>query len=268
MLLGAVGKSITPNEGVSLKPAFEGKRLGRRHPIFWEHEGNRAVLDGRYKLVALSDKPWRLYDTVADRTEQHDLAAAQPDRLKNLASEWNDYAARANVLPIGGWKAPERGKGGGNFSKETHFDLKMDQHLRRAQAPAIAGRGFTITAKFDAQKPDGVIVAQGGTAVGYTLFLDKGKLIFLVRIHDELASIASTEPLTGPHTAVARLQHSGDMTLLLDGKTVAQAKAPGLIPSMPVDGLDVGSDTAGCVGPYSHDNQFGGTIDSVIIDLE
>jgi arylsulfatase len=263
------GKRITPAEGVSLKPAFEGKPLGRPHPIFWEHEGNRAVLDGPYKLVALSGQPWRLYDTAADRTEQHDLAAAEPDRLRKLATEWDDYAARANVLPIGGWKAPERGKGGAtNLTKQTHFDLKMDQHLRRAQSPAIAQRGFTITAKFDAQKPDGVIVAQGGTEQGYTLFLDKGKLTFLVRVHDNMSRIATTEPITGAHTAVAQLQRSGDMTLLLDGKCLAQGKAPGLIASMPVDGLDVGSDTAGCVGPYSKANHFGGKIDSVVIDLE
>jgi arylsulfatase len=196
------------------------------------------------------------------------LASAQPDRLKKLASEWDDYAARANVLPIGGWKAPERGKGPANLSKETHFDLKADQHLRRAQSPAISQRAFTVTAKFDAQKPDGVIVAQGGTAMGYTLFLDKGKLTFLVRIHDDTTSIAGPEPVTGAHAAVARLQRGGQMSLLVDGKTVAQGKAPGLIPSMPVDGLDVGSDTAGCVGPYSKDNQFGGTIDSVVIDLD
>jgi len=264
------GKNITPAEGVSLRPAFEGKPLGRPHPIFWEHEGNRAVLDGRWKLVALSGQPWRLYDTVADRTEQRDLATAEPDRLKHLAAEWDDYAARANVLPVGGWQAPERKKKGGlaNFSKETRFILKMDDHLRRNQAPAIAGRGVTITAKFDAQKPTGVVVAQGGTAQGYTLYLEKGRLAFLVRIGGETTSITSPEPISGPHTAVARLQRTGAMSLVLDGKTIAEGKAPGAIPSMPVDGLDVGSDTAGLVGPYSQDNQFGGTIESVIVELE
>ncbi len=49
------------------------------------------------------------------------------------------------------------------------------------QAPAIAGRGFTITAAFDAQAPEGVVVAQGGSARGYALFLRKGKLAFAVR---------------------------------------------------------------------------------------
>ncbi len=263
------GKPITPAEGVSLRPAFEGRPLGRPHPIFWEHEGNRAILDGRWKLVALAGQPWRLYNTVADRTEQHDLAEAQAERRQHLAAEWDAYAARANVLPLGGWQAPERKKGGGgNFSKETRFELKMGDHLRRAQSPAVAGRAITITAKFDAQKPDGVIVAQGGTAQGYTLYLDKGKLTFLVRISGETTSIATAEPITGAHTAVARLQRTGALSLVLDGKSVAEGKAPGAIPSMPVDGLDVGSDTAGLVGPYSQDNKFAGAIESVVVELQ
>jgi arylsulfatase len=262
------GKPITPSEGVSLRPAFEGRPLGRPHPIFWEHEGNRAVLDGRWKLVALSDHPWRLYDTVADRTEQHDLATDEPATVKRLAGEWDDYAARANVLPLGGWRAPQRGGRGGNFSKETRFALKMNEHLRRAQAPAIAERGFTVTAKFNTEKPDGVIVAQGGTANGYTLFLEKGKLTFLVRISGETTSISAPDTISGAHTVVARLQGNGSMTLTLDDHAATEGKAPGPIPAMPVDGLDVGSDTAGLVGPYSKKNQFGGTIESVVVELE
>ena len=262
------GKPITPPEGVSLRPAFEGRPLGRKRPIFWEHEGNRAVLDGKWKLVALSAKPWRLYDTGADRTEQNDLAVAQPERVNTLAAEWEAYAARANVLPLGGWQADERKKGKASFSKETRFALRMGDHLSRAKSPAIAGRGFTITARFDAQKPDGVVVAQGGVAQGYTLFLQGGKLTFLVRISKEATSISSPVVVSGAHAAMARLERSGAMTLSLDGKVVAQGKASGTVPSMPVDGLDVGSDTAGAVGPYSGENNFGGTIESVVVELE
>ncbi|HEY5910981.1 MAG TPA: arylsulfatase [Verrucomicrobiae bacterium] len=265
------GKPITPLEGVSLLPAFEGKPLNRPRPIFWEHEGNRAVLDSPWKLVALSGQPWRLYNNAADRTEQHDLAATDPERAKGLAAKWDEYAARANVLPLGGWQASERrGRAAARFSKETRFALKMGDHLERAKAPAIAGRGFTITANFDARKPDqnGVIVAQGGTAHGYTLFLERGKLTFLVRAAGEATSISAPEKVEGVHTAVARLQRDGTVTLTLDGKTVGGGKAPGLVTSMPVDGLDVGCDTAGAVGPYSGENSFEGRIESVVVALE
>jgi arylsulfatase len=69
----AHGNSIPPLEGVTLAPAFRGKSVERKNPIFWEHEGNRAVRDDDWKLVAKENKPWELYNLKLDRTEQHDV---------------------------------------------------------------------------------------------------------------------------------------------------------------------------------------------------
>ena len=46
------GQAIQPMEGLSLRPAFEGQSLRRTRPLFWEHEGNRAVRSGNWKLVS------------------------------------------------------------------------------------------------------------------------------------------------------------------------------------------------------------------------
>ena len=65
-------------EGRSLVPAFAGKPI-QREALFWEHEGNRALRIGDWKLVAKgSDGPWELYDMKRDRTEMNDLAAPNP----------------------------------------------------------------------------------------------------------------------------------------------------------------------------------------------
>ena len=96
------GIKIQPLEGVSLKPTFAGKSLRRKSPIFFEHEGNRAVRDGKWKLVS-SFKPnygaWELYDMETDRTEMHDLSATNPAKAKGLAKQWDQWSKRVGVQP-------------------------------------------------------------------------------------------------------------------------------------------------------------------------
>jgi arylsulfatase A-like enzyme len=108
------GRAVTPLEGRSLAPVFQGAEPVSRS-LFWEHEGNAAVRHGDLKLVRTGrDGAWELYDLKADRTEQHDLAAAQPDKVKELAAEWRAWAERAKVLPYPSEaKAKAKGKGKG-----------------------------------------------------------------------------------------------------------------------------------------------------------
>ncbi len=90
-------KNKTPLEGMSLQPLFQKKFLPKRE-LYWEHEGNRAIRDGNWKLVAGFNQPWELYDISSDRSEQHDLSNKQIDRAKNMAEAWDAYAARAQVI--------------------------------------------------------------------------------------------------------------------------------------------------------------------------
>jgi arylsulfatase A-like enzyme len=99
------GEHIYPLEGVSLRPLLDGGPLERVEPIFWEHQGNRAVRDGKWKLVAKENRPWELYDMEADRTETDDLAARHPDKVRELEAKWDAWAERAHVLPLGAWRA-------------------------------------------------------------------------------------------------------------------------------------------------------------------
>ena len=99
------GQAIQPMEGISLRPAFVGQSVSRTRPLFWEHEGNRAVRSGNWKLVSTYPDDWELYDLAADRVERNNLAARHPDFVKSLATEWNAWAERANVDP---WPGPRR----------------------------------------------------------------------------------------------------------------------------------------------------------------
>lgn len=109
----SAGQKIQPMEGVSLAPAFAGKPIKRAQPIFWEHEGNRAIRSGAWKLVSKHPGGWELYDIAADRTEMHDLAARQPERVKEMSAQWDAWARRVGVMPwplAGGER--KNGKGG------------------------------------------------------------------------------------------------------------------------------------------------------------
>jgi arylsulfatase len=96
------GNKITPREGKSLVPALDNKPI-KRKAIYWEHEANRAIRIGKWKLVAKGiNGQWELYDMETDRTELNDLAQVHPKRAKKMAAMWQRWAERANVLPLDG----------------------------------------------------------------------------------------------------------------------------------------------------------------------
>lgn len=97
------GAPLPPVAGESLVPVFEG-RTRNRGPIYWEHEGNKAVRDGNWKLVSRFPEGWELYDLEADRTELHDLAPSQPERVKQMSAMYIDWAKKVGVQP---WPMPQ-----------------------------------------------------------------------------------------------------------------------------------------------------------------
>ena len=105
------GREIVPLQGVSIAPAFSGRKINRPNPIFWEHEGNRAIRIGKWKLVAKGARgAWELYDIDEDRTELNDLSEKQPGRAKEMANLWEAWAIEAKAKP---WPwGPKKKKGG------------------------------------------------------------------------------------------------------------------------------------------------------------
>jgi arylsulfatase A-like enzyme len=93
------GKSIQSMEGKSLVPVFGNQTLARE-AIYWEHEGNCAVRMGDWKLVAKGrNSKWELYNVAADRSELNNLVAVHPERTEAMATMWQGYAERAQVVP-------------------------------------------------------------------------------------------------------------------------------------------------------------------------
>jgi arylsulfatase A-like enzyme len=95
------GKSIKPVEGISLLPLLKGEQWEGHQEIFFEHEGNRAVRQGDWKLVSIyPENQWALYNMKNDRAEQHDLKAEYPEKVQELAKLYEAWAAHAGVVPF------------------------------------------------------------------------------------------------------------------------------------------------------------------------
>jgi arylsulfatase A-like enzyme len=85
--------------GLSLVPAFARDGAVKHDELWWQHEGNRAIRVGDWKLVAAGkDGPWELYDLGKDRTETHDLANEQRERVRELARRWEERRDEFAVL--------------------------------------------------------------------------------------------------------------------------------------------------------------------------
>jgi len=100
------GHKIQPLEGVSLRPAFQGKKLGRKDALYFDHHLNGAIRDGQWKLVRYGEtgrepklRAWELYDMDKDRSETNNLAKDHPDKVKELEAKWEEWAVRARVKP-------------------------------------------------------------------------------------------------------------------------------------------------------------------------
>lgn len=111
------GNAITPVAGVSLTPTFNSNKPLPERTVYWEHEMNRAVRWGKWKLVSPGNlldghygtwkyyinQSWELYDMSTDRSELKDLSGQYPNVVKKMAAMWNKWAHTHNVFPAP-WK--------------------------------------------------------------------------------------------------------------------------------------------------------------------
>jgi arylsulfatase len=98
------GNRILPLEGRSLMPVLRGWEYVGHDALYWEHEGNRAVRQGDWKLVsrfnykANESYPWELYNLYEDRTETNDLSGKYPERVGDMIGLYESWMARCQVV--------------------------------------------------------------------------------------------------------------------------------------------------------------------------
>jgi arylsulfatase A-like enzyme len=117
------GVDLEPLQGRSLAPVFAGQARESHEFLYFQFSGNRALREGKWKLVTHRESRWELYDIDADGTEQNDLAAEHPETVERLAALWHATATDLERLParqtapVSDRPAPELAKSGNPVGK-------------------------------------------------------------------------------------------------------------------------------------------------------
>ena len=94
------GEPVPPSPGRSLAGSFRDDTRLDREALWWLHEGNRALRQRDWKIVAARDQPWELYNLQVDRAENHDLAQTQSERARQLVQKWEEITQEMEQLAM------------------------------------------------------------------------------------------------------------------------------------------------------------------------
>jgi arylsulfatase A-like enzyme len=90
------GETTTKPTGKSILPLIYDGAKSTNDTLFWEHEGGRAARLGDWKIAALKNREWELFNLAEDRTETNNLASKNPEKVSQLNSLWMAWSKRVN----------------------------------------------------------------------------------------------------------------------------------------------------------------------------
>jgi arylsulfatase len=290
-----------PIEGVGMRYCFDEAKAAERHETqYFEMFGNRGIYhkgwtavtkhrtpwaDLRSKVPAFDDDVWELYSDK-DWSQSKNLAKEMPEKLHELQRLFLIEATRYKVLPLDDRMAEKfdadlagrpvliRGNkqllfgGMGHLSENCVLNLKNKSH--------------SVTAEIEvpASGAEGVIIAQGASIGGWSLYALKGKLKYCYNWGGfKCFFVESSTPIpAGRHQVRMEFAYAGGgpgkggkATLFFDGKKVGEGDIEATLASVfsADDGCDVGEDTGAPVSPdYGpHGNGFNGTVKGVLLEI-
>jgi arylsulfatase len=114
------GKPVPAPHGKSIVSAFAQDGAVKRDSLWWLHENNKAIRVGNWKLVSAEKQggQWELYDLSKDRCESNNLAAAMPDKVRELEQLWNKQAEQCRALALSDGQGAPAGKKAGKTGKK------------------------------------------------------------------------------------------------------------------------------------------------------
>jgi arylsulfatase len=304
------GIAQKPIEGVSMAYTFDKANANapsKRDTQYFEMFANRAIYHdgwiaattppappwalGTIKLPDINDYKWELYNITEDYSEYNDLAAKNPEKLKELQALFLTEAAKYNVFPIDNSILPRlvTPRPSATAGKTLFTYTGPNANIPVGNAPSILNKDYTITAEVNIPNrgAEGMIVTMGGRFGGYGLYLLKGKPVFVYNLLDLKryrweGGVGAEDWLgdslaPGKHTIVFDFKlaepgpgKGGTGVLSVDGKELSRQTMEHSIPFlMSIDeSFDIGSDTRTAVDDsYKLPFNFSGTIDKLTFKL-
>jgi arylsulfatase A-like enzyme len=290
-----------PIEGVSMLYSFNDAKAAERHETqYFEMFCNRGIYHQGWTAVTRHGVPWvgaykrgfdedvwELYDTNTDWTQSKDLAKENPKKLAELQRLFLIEATKYSVLPLDD-RTFER------FNPDIAGRPQLIQgntqilfggmgRLTENSIVNIKNKSYAITADLDVPTAgaEGVIVAQGGSINGWSLYAKGGKLKYCYNFFGiDVTFVESAQAIPAGHHQVRMefkydgggLAKGGAITLYIDGKSVGQGRVERTVPMAysADETCDVGKESGSPVSPdYGPSgNEFAGEVNWVQFDLE
>lgn len=264
------GYATRGQDGVSFLPLLgSAAALSRRNRQYYELEGNRGLILGRYKVVSLQPPGekidlgnWMLFDLETDPTECHNIAADHPDLVRKMVAAFDEDAFANYAYPLDNRTL---------VRALTHNEERLQQvnrsHTFRPGtegyqairvSPLFADRDYVLTVPFEWQPGfEGVLFALGDSLKGVTTYVIENELVVYYKggylaLHElRLPLRPGAQLLRIEHSASGNLRGHGAVTLAIDGTTYADGSlnmSPGIL-ALNGEGLDIGLDRKTKVSP-------------------
>jgi arylsulfatase len=297
------GTKQRPMDGVSMVYSFDdAKAKDRRTTQYFEMFGNRAIYHDRWVAATRHSIPWltnaplppfdkdrwELYNVAEDFSQANDLAAQNPQKLKELQDLFTKEAIKNHVFPLDDRRVERFNAAiaGRPDLMGPRTSLTLYEGMTGIMENAfinIKGRSHTITAEIEVLQggANGVIIAQAGRFAGWSLYMKGG------RVHEvynfgglERFTVSAPQPLApGRHTILYEFIYDGGKPgsgglsrLSLDGQKVGEVRVARTMP-FGLSGderVDVGTDNETPVTEEynERDNRFTGKILKVTAELK
>jgi arylsulfatase A-like enzyme len=297
------GITQKPIEGVSFAYTFDDAKAKERHTTqYFELGSNRGLYHDGWMASVISIIPWEavhkdvdpdkqkweLYNIDKDFSQADDVAATDPQKLRELEDLWWAEAAKHQVLPLD-WRIERlnaelmgRPSLSGNAKTLTYYEGQVG--LPPEGSPRVLNKSWTLTADIEIPEggAEGMIVTQGGIVGGYGLYLRGGKPTFVYNyLSLDRFTFTGKDPLPKGKVQLKvdfvykggpkELGKAAAVTLSANGNKIAEGQVPKTIPSTISiqEGLDIGEDVGSPVDfTYKPPFKFTGKIDKVTVDLK